>query len=678
METELKKINILLIESSDEHAELVRGYLRDIKSFEISVTREAFLAKAIQRLSEEKFSAILLDLHLLDSSSDETLPRLGKVASDIPIIVLSTLDDRESTIKAVQEGASDFLNKSQLSPEVLARTLLRSIESKESEIKIRQQLHQTALLSELSQFALNEVNLEKVKLRCRDILLNALLVDFVQFVEPVENAFKSLAERVRNGVPFLFGDLEFLGMGAEKQQMRNSGMKSGVNIVIVSKDVDVPPLVMMIYDHRDRNFKYDEIEFMKAIANIISSVATHAYLERTVQQKIESLKQAHQKKDEFLATLSHELRTPLNIITGYMEIMKESDFNSPDYQNALQIIDANLKIETRLIGEILDMSRIITGKMKLDLSFFALDDMIESCVESLSLATAAKKLKLEMNISPNLGRMWGDRDRMQQVVWNLLSNAVKFTDVGGAVRISANKVGDQFEFIIEDNGVGISMENQKDVFNRFWQEDSAITREHMGLGLGLGIVRHIVELHGGTVEVQSAGKNRGSKFTIHVPIQQLRAVEDAPVEKKEEPAAAVSNRNLQGMHLLAIDDSEDSLSLLQHLLRKSGAEVEGTSDPRQGLELAMKDQYDVIICDIGMPVLDGFSLMKKLRDWEEHHGRANTSAIALTAYVAKEDVDKAMEVGFQAHMPKPLNLPLLKEKILELAPMGPSSSMVGN
>ncbi|WP_413578211.1 response regulator [Bdellovibrio sp. HCB290] len=677
MEAEFKKLNILLIESDNQQAEFVRGCLHQIAAVDVSVTREAYLSKAIQRLSEEKFDVILVDLHLPDSAYGEALPRISKSASDLPIIVLSTLSDRDSTLRAVQEGASDFLNNAHLTPEMLYRSIFRAIERKEAEIKIKQQLHQTAMLSDLSQFALNEVNLEKVKLRCREILLNALLVDFVQFVEPSDPAVKSLAGLVSDGVPFLFGELEHLGLADEKRRMTDSGLKSGVNMVIVSKDMDVPPLVMMVYDHRDRVFKYDEIEFVKAVANIISSVSTHAYLERSVQQKIESLKQAHQKKDEFLATLSHELRTPLNIISGYLEILKESDLNSQEYQNAMQIIDANLKIETRLIGEILDVSRIITGKMKLDLSFFALDDMIESCVESLSLATAAKKLKLEFLFAPNLGRMWGDRDRMQQVIWNLLSNAVKFTAVGGKITIQASRSGDLFEFSIEDNGVGINIENQKDVFNRFWQEDSAITRQHMGLGLGLGIVRHIVELHGGTVEVFSAGKNQGSKFTIRVPIQQLRAVDRAPVEKKEELDVKVPNRNLQGMHLLAIDDSEDSLSLLQHLLRKSGAVVEGTSDPKEGLELAKKDQFDVIICDIGMPVLDGYSLMKSLRDWEGDHGRANTSAIALTAYVGKEDIEKALEVGFQAHMPKPLNLPLLKEKILELASPG-TSSMVGN
>ncbi|UYL09252.1 response regulator [Bdellovibrio sp. SKB1291214] len=678
MKVDPKKLDILLIEDNDEHAEIISRHLRRVDSMAITVTREFYLAKGVQRLTEKKFDAVLLDLHLPDSNFMETLPRVARVAGEAPIIVLSALDDRGSTIKAAQDGASDFLNKAHLSSELMARTILSSIERKESEIKIKHQLHQTALLSDLSQFALNEVNAEKVKLRCRQILMNSLLVDYVHFTEPPEAGKMALAQRPSDGVPFLFGELEFLGMQHEKEMMLRSGLRSGVNVVIVSKDVEIPPLVMMIYDHRDRTFKYDEIEFIKAVANILSSVLTHVYLEKLLQQKIESLKQAHQKKDEFLATLSHELRTPLNIITGYLEIVRESQPGSEEYQSAMEIIDTNLKIETRLIGEILDMSRIITGKMKLDLSFYALDEMIDSSIESLSLAMAAKKIHLELHVSPNLGRMWGDRDRMRQVIWNLVSNAVKFTPQEGIIKIFANKVNDLFEFTIEDNGVGIIAENQQDVFNRFWQEDSAITRQHMGLGLGLGIVRHIVELHGGTVEVFSAGRNQGTRFTIHVPIQQLRAVDATPVEKPPEPEQTVPNKNLRGMHLLAIDDSEDSLNLLQHLLKKSGATVEGTSDPQRGLDLAKNTGYDVIICDIGMPILDGYSLISQLRQWEEAQGRPATSAIALTAYVGKEDIDKALSVGFQAHMPKPLNLPLLKQKILELAPSGSSTSIASN
>lgn len=678
MKVDPKKLDILLIEDNDEHAEIITRHLRRVVSMAITVTRESYLAKGVQRLTDKKFDAVLLDLHLPDSTFMETLPRVVKVAGETPIIVLSALDDRDSTIRAAQDGASDFLNKAHLSSELMARTILSSIERKESEIKIKHQLHQTALLSELSQFALNEVNAEKVKLRCRQILMNSLLVDYVHFVEPPEAGKISISQRTRDGVPFLFGDLEFLGMQHEKDMLLRSGLRSGVNVVITTKDVETQPLVMMVYDHRERVFKYDEIEFIKAVANILTSVLTHVSLERLLKQKIDSLKQAHQKKDEFLATLSHELRTPLNIITGYLEIVRDADPESEEYRSAMEIIDSNLKIETRLIGEILDMSRIITGKMKLDLSFYALDEMIDSSIESLSLAMAAKKIHMEMHVAPNLGRMWGDRDRMRQVIWNLVSNAVKFTPQEGVIKIFANKVNDLFEFCIEDNGVGIIAENQQDVFNRFWQEDSAITRQHMGLGLGLGIVRHIVELHGGTVEVFSAGRNQGTRFTIRVPIQQLRAVDATPVEKAPEPEQTVPHKNLRGMHLLAIDDSEDSLNLLQHLLKKSGATVEGTSDPQRGLDLAKSDGYDVIICDIGMPVLDGYSLMTQLRQWEEAQGKPATSAIALTAYVGKEDIEKALSVGFQAHMPKPLNLPLLKQKILELAQPGASTSIASN
>lgn len=644
-------IKLLLIEDDDSHAEIIRRYLSRSDGVSIQLTRETKLVPGLEQLAQGRFDAVLLDLRLPDSDIDETLPRAVRFALEIPIIVLSSLEDRENAIKAVKEGAEDYLCKSDLSSELLVRTILSSIARKESETRLRQQLQRNAFLAELSQFALSESYLERIKMRCREILINTLLVEYVEIIE----------QNLPNASLSSVTDLESAGLQHLKEAIEKRQLKSGINVLLEDRQTHAVFGVIAAHTYQQRQFPPEDVDFVRAIANIITSLILRKRLQDQLHLKILDLQEAHQKKDDFLATLSHELRTPLNIVGGYLQILKDGDFSADDFKKSLAGIESNLLIETKLIEDILDLSQIVTGKMKLNLNSFNLSEAIQQVIQSMAPAISAKYLNLNVTLAPSIGSFYGDQTRIQQVIWNLLSNAVKFTPSGGTVKIYATVEAGFFDFSIEDSGQGISPENIKYVFNRFWQEDSSISRRYMGLGLGLGLVKQIVELHGGTVSVESKGQNQGAHFSFHLPSSLRSEIEKPPQLPK--PEIDKLSSPLQDQKILVVDDSEDTVSLLKHLLRKAGADVTGCLNPIEALKTAKQTDYDIIISDIGMPVLNGYELLKAYREWEKDHHTSPTPAIALTAYAGEEDARKALEAGFQVHMSKPMNFKNLEKEI---------------
>ena len=650
-------IKLLLIEDDDSHAEIIRRYLLRSEGVNIHLTREINLAAGLEQLSQCHFDAILLDLRLPDSDIDETLPRAVRFALEVPIVVLSSLEDRDNAVKAVKEGAEDYLCKSDLSSELLVRTILSSMARKESETRLRQQLQRNAFLAELSQFALSESYLERIKMRCRETLINTLLVEYVEIIEqnlPL-NSNKEVPTESNNLAEV---DLESVGLQHLKEAIEKKKLKSGINVLLEDRQTHAVFGVIAAHTYQQRQFLTEDVDFVRAIANIITSLILRKRLQDQLHLKILDLQEAHQKKDDFLATLSHELRTPLNIMGGYVQILKDGEFSSDDFQKSMAGIEANLLIETKLIEDILDLSQIVTGKMKLNLSTFDLSEAIQQVIQSMAPAISAKQLHLNATLAPSLGSFYGDQTRIQQIIWNLLSNAVKFTPGGGTIKIYSSMDAGFFEFSIEDNGQGISPENIKYVFNRFWQEDSSISRRYMGLGLGLGLVKQIVELHGGTVSVESKGQNQGAHFSFHLPLSQNNVI--AKPSQPPKPETNQLSSPLRHQKILVVDDSEDTVSLLKHLLNRAGAEVTGCLNPIEALKTAKQTDYDVIISDIGMPVLNGYELLKAYREWEKDHHSSPTPAIALTAYASEEDARKALEAGFQVHMSKPMNFKTLQ------------------
>ncbi|HVF66737.1 MAG TPA: PAS domain S-box protein [Pyrinomonadaceae bacterium] len=369
--------------------------------------------------------------------------------------------------------------------------------------------------------------------------------------------------------------------------------------------------------------------------------------------------EANRLKDEFLAMLSHELRTPLTAILGWAHMLRTGQFDENSVGNAYETIERNARAQAQLIDDLLDVSRIITGKLRLDMRAVNPNSFIDSAVEAVRPGAESKGVRIRKILDTGVISVAGDPVRLQQVVWNLLSNAVKFTPRGGLVQLRLSRVNSHVEIAVSDTGQGISSEFLPHVFDRFRQADQKITRTHGGLGLGLSIVRHLVELHGGTVRADSEGEGRGSTFTVTLPVAPVYMETDAgervhPAARETLPNYGCPDR-LDGLKILIVDDERDTLEMLRIGLSNCGAEVIVAESAAVALEALSSSTPDVIISDIGMPETDGYELMRKIRALPAESG-GRVPAVALTAYARTEDRLQALRSGYQMHVPKPVEL----------------------
>jgi PAS domain S-box-containing protein len=367
---------------------------------------------------------------------------------------------------------------------------------------------------------------------------------------------------------------------------------------------------------------------------------------------------AGRMKDEFLTTISHELRTPLTAILGWAALLRSGDVAPANAARALEAVERNARAQAQLVEDLLDVSRIISGKMRLDVKPVSITQVVRAAVDSIRPGADAKDIQLDVSMGAPVTGVIGDEARLQQIVWNLLCNAVKFTPRGGSIHLDVRRTDRMAQISIADTGEGIPSEFLPYVFDRFQQADPSTTRRHGGLGLGLAIARHLVETHGGTIEAQSAGEGRGATFIVQLPItekpwpsvQQFDSRKSRPLG---ESAGPVSNVNLAGVKVLAIDDADDTRELLREILEQQGAEVRTACSAGEGYAVLGAWKPDAIVCDIGMPDEDGYSFIKKLRARPAEEG-ADTPAIALTGYVRVEDRMRALAAGYQMFVPKPV------------------------
>jgi PAS domain S-box-containing protein len=365
---------------------------------------------------------------------------------------------------------------------------------------------------------------------------------------------------------------------------------------------------------------------------------------------------ANRVKDEFLATLSHELRTPLNAVLGWTNILQRGNIQSEELQQGLETIERNARIQAQIIEDLLDMSRIISGKVRLEVQQTDLSAVLNESIETLRVTAEAKSVRLQAEIDPFAGPISGDPNRLRQVFWNILHNAIKFTPKGGNVQVRLERVGSRVEVNVIDSGEGIAPDFLPYIFDRFQQGDASTTRRHGGLGLGLAIVKQLVELHGGNVRVKSDGIGQGTALTVHLP---LIAVYSEPDQERRHPRAvplenqALPELGLSKVHVLVVDDEIDARNLVKRLLEMAGATVSMAASASEALERISTGRPDVLVCDIGMPGEDGYSLIRRLRALEQR--QENTlPAVALTAYARSEDRTKAIRSGFQNHLAKPV------------------------
>jgi PAS domain S-box-containing protein len=362
------------------------------------------------------------------------------------------------------------------------------------------------------------------------------------------------------------------------------------------------------------------------------------------------LLRTNQLKDQFLATLSHELRTPMTAILGWTQLLQDPAIREKNLDRAIEAIETNARAQERLIEDLLDVSRILSGKLTIKLGVVDLRAVVKAAVDAVGPAAMAKQVRLLGEFADADFKLQGDAARLQQVVANLLSNAVKFTPVGGTVTVRLNRTDHTAQLQVDDTGRGIRPEFLPYVFERFRQADGSTTRQHGGLGLGLAIVKHLVDLHGGHVRADSAGEDRGATFTVDMPLTAPAVAPPAPVESTAPPAEPVS---LEGIRVLLVEDDRDACEVVQVLLQRAGATVECEHSAITGLERLRADRFDVLISDIGMPGMDGYGLIRRLREIETTLNH-KTPAIALTAFANKDDREEALNAGYQMHLAKPV------------------------
>jgi PAS domain S-box-containing protein len=383
---------------------------------------------------------------------------------------------------------------------------------------------------------------------------------------------------------------------------------------------------------------------------------------------------ANRAKDEFLAVVSHELRTPLNAIYGWIQILRSTKTDRKTSEHALDSMSRNARAQAKIIEDILDVSRIIAGKIRLDVRQVDFAGIIKSAIDTLQPAVDNKGIHLSSSLDPRAGPVSGDASRLQQVVWNLLSNAVKFTPKGGSIDVRLDRVESYVELTVSDTGQGISPDFLPHVFERFRQADSTSTRKHGGLGLGLSIVRHLIEIHGGEVEAHSEGEGRGATFSVSLPLMAVRRDEVAsarnPFLSAQTPNAENrspdSDISLEGLRVLIVDDEPDARDMLDLLLRQCDADVRVTATVSDALEAIVRWKPDVMVSDIGMPVEDGYALINKVRSLKPELG-GDTPAVALTGYASPEDRQRLLASGYQAHLTKPVEINDLVKEIVRLA-----------
>ncbi len=390
--------------------------------------------------------------------------------------------------------------------------------------------------------------------------------------------------------------------------------------------------------------------------------------ERAAREEVEH---ASRMKDEFLATLSHELRTPLNAILGWAQVLQMSRDQLPhEAQEGVEIIERNARAQTQIIDDLLDMNRIISGRIRLDVQRTDVAPVIQAALETVQPAATAKEIRLNAVIDPQAGPLSADPNRLQQVFWNLLMNAVKFTPRGGKVQVVVERINSHIEVHVTDTGEGIAAEFLPHVFDRFKQADSSSTRRHGGLGLGLAIVKQLVELHGGAVWVRSSGKGLGSTFTVALPLTAVHATPE-PIAQRRHPrsgptAAPDLCLELSGLRILVVDDEPDARALVKRLLESCEATVVAAASAAEALACVQEHEFDVLISDVGMPEEDGYSLIRKVRALPTEQG-GRVPAVALTAYARAEDRVTAIVSGFQHHLTKPVEPAELIAVIASLA-----------
>jgi PAS domain S-box-containing protein len=642
-------LHILLLEDDSVDSELIRATLKNGGincELKCITTRKEFVAE----LQNDNLDLILSDYSLPQFDGISALKIATETRPNVPFILVSGVLGEERAIEALKEGATDYVLKQRLErllPSV-KRALRESQERRElerAEESLRQTDDMLRAVVDASPVAIITLSLDYQVLtwnktaqqiygwKSFEILHQPLPV----IPEAYKNAFVGCVERV-----------------LQNQTLKNLEFR---HLTKDGSEVDINVSLAPIHDS-DGNCSC----FIMTAVDITLSKQVEAerrvLLQREQKARADAEK-ASRIKDEFLAIVSHELRTPLNAILGWTKLISSGRIKPERFEQALEVIDRNATLQAQLIEDLLDISRIIRGKLHLELNSVNLAEVIRETVETLALAAEAKSINVQVNLDSNVKNIVGDSNRISQILWNLLSNAIKFTHNGGSVEIYLSEINSTAQIQISDTGIGISSDFLDSIFEYFHQVDGSTTRSKGGLGLGLAITRHLVDAHGGTIAAESLGEEQGATFTVKFPIK------SSDVKSEPLPTSEDSDKQLCGIKALLVDDEPDARELLAFILEEQGAEIELAGSAKQALDKLESFLPDIIISDIGMPGENGISLLKKIRALPRDRG-GDIVAIALTAFATEDDRKKCLDAGFQVHLAKPFDADRLISIVIDL------------
>ena len=613
-----------------------------------NVTEATTGAQALQLVAEIKPDLIVLDVKLPDIHGFEVCRKIKNdpATASIPVLHLSaSFIQMEDKAEALEGGADGYLTQPVESRELIAtvNALLRMRQAEETAICSATQWQIT-----FDSISDGVCLLDQAKIvRCNQAMASIL--------------GKSAQEIIGRSCRELWQDVgneamgEFLGDRLDPTRRQSQEIKINQRWF----EVKVDPILSK--------------SGVTGTVQVFTDITERTELLQREQAAREQAEANSRMKDEFLAIVSHELRSPLNAILGWARLMRTRILEDSVRDRAIETIERNALLQVQMIEDLLDISRIIRGTIRLIARPIQLKVPIEEAIETVLLAASAKNIQIVTNFEPTIGMVSADSDRTQQVIWNLLSNAIKFTPSGGTIEVRLSVISPVAQIQIIDTGCGISADFLPHVFDRFRQADASMTRSYGGLGLGLAIARQLVELHGGTLQAQSKGEGQGSTFTIEIPLinEQLENI-DSPIARtsQEVDSNSLPLENLpllQGLQILVVDDEDDNREIITLALQEYNIKVITANCAMAAMEIVTQGNLDAIVSDIGMPDEDGYKLIKKIRDWEISQGLKPIGAIALTAYARDEDRQRAISNGFQMHLSKPIEPHKLALAVSQLA-----------
>ncbi len=636
-------LRFLLLEDSLLDAELTQAMLAE-GGIDCELVRVESRAEFLAAISTQVFDLILADYALPSFDGISALEIARNQCPQVPFIFVSAVLGEELAIEALKNGATDYVLKQRLGRLVLSvQRALR--EAKER--RHRQIVEESLQKSEAKYRRIVDTSYEGI-----------CTIDSQGRIEFVNQRMSQMlgytAEEMLDRSIFDFID-RLDGIAAPEKlqwlQKQENDLKEGRWCCKDGSYIWTLISARAIYS--------EQHEFLGAIAmltDITDRKRTESERDRLLQLEKSARAEAeaaNRIKDEFLAVLSHELRSPLNPILGWAKLLQSRKFDETALKKALLIIERNAKLQAQLIEDLLDVSRILQGKLNLNMASVDLASTIEAAMETVRLAAEAKTIHIETRLDPTVGRVLGDPARLQQVVWNLLSNAVKFTATGGRVNVRLECIDTHAQLTVSDTGKGITPDFLPHVFDYFCQGDNTTTRKFGGLGLGLAIARHLVEMHGGVIWVQSLGEEQGSTFTVRLPLIKNNATSKYEVNANSAtPVSAFPP--LIGVKVLIVDDNADSRDFFSFVLEEFGATAIAVASAPEALEIIAQSEPDILLSDIGMPEINGYMLIEQIRALETQVGKEKIPAIALTAYAGEINQQQALQAGFQQHIVKPV------------------------